>query len=46
MLKTRVFLDGKEIKEKDKAAFVIINSGVNKILESALDEEKPVEKTA
>ena len=46
MLKTRVFLDGKEIKEKDKEAFVIINSGVNKIFESALDEEERTEKTA
>ena len=46
MLKVRVFLDGKEIKEKDKEKFVIVNSNINKILESVLDAEEEIEKTA
>lgn len=33
MLKAKVFIDGEEIKDKDK--YAIINPRVNKILESA-----------
>ncbi len=38
MLKTRVFIGGEEIKDKDKDKYVIINPRVNKILESAPNE--------
>lgn len=46
MLKARAFIDGKEIKEKDKKDFFIINTSVNKIFENVLSESEKVEKSA
>lgn len=42
MLKVRVFLDGKEVKEKDKDEVLIVNIKVNKILKDLLDEDNKI----
>lgn len=42
MLKVRVFLDGKEVKEKDKDEVLIVNTKVNKILKDLFVEDNKI----
>lgn len=42
MLKVRVFLDGKEVKEKDKDEVLIVNTKVNKILKDLFEEDNKI----
>lgn len=45
MLKVRVFLDGKEVKEKDKDEVLIVNTKVNKILKDLFEEDNKIAVT-
>ena len=42
LLKVRVFLDGKEVKEKDKDEVLIVNTKVNKILKDLFVEDNKI----
>jgi len=42
LLKVRVFLDGKEVKEKDKDEVLIVNTKVNKILKDLFEEDNKI----
>ena len=45
LLKVRVFLDGKEVKEKDKDEVLIVNTKVNKILKDLFEEDNKIAVT-